>query len=250
MDLNFTGIIPARYASSRFPGKPLALINGIPMILRVWEKASEVLEEVYIATDHKEIFEISKKAGANVIMTSSNHRSGTERVGEAAKNIFTAGDLSNQIVINIQGDEPLITREAITGLCDSFSSEHVNISTLIHKIQNLEAIQNPNRPKLVIDRQKNAMYFSRAPIPWGSHQSETILEEQYYQHIGVYAFRYPILKELIALAPTPLEQAEKLEQLRWLENGYKIHCVQTEYSGFGIDSPEDLKEMNMQLDQN
>jgi len=249
MALTFTAIIPARYGSSRFPGKPLALINGVPMIIRVWERAKDILEDVYIATDHEEIYNISKRAGAKVIMTSSEHNTGTERVAEAAKKIFTSANSRNQIVLNIQGDEPLISKEAILGLCYSFYSDDVNISTLIHRIKNQEDLNNPNRPKVSIDEENNALIFSRLTVPWDSSQSGPIGGASLFQHIGVYAFRYPILQQLITLPPSPLEQLENLEQLRWLENGYKIRCVLTEYMGFGIDNPDDLLKMNKMFGQ-
>lgn len=244
MKSKFKAIIPARYASSRFPGKPLALINGVPMILRVWEKAKEVLEEVYIATDHQEIYDIAKIAGANVLMTSSSLGSGTERVAEAAKQIFTSNEPDSQIIINIQGDEPLISSDAILGLCHAFNHDNINIATLVHKLTDQSALQNPNRPKVVFDRDLKALYFSRTPIPWVSSPSEPFHKISSYQHIGIYGFRYTVLQELISLSPTPLEQAEKLEQLRWLEHGYSIHCIETDYTGFGIDVPEDLEILN------
>lgn len=234
MKSKFTAIIPSRYASSRFPGKPLVLINGVPMILRVWEKAKEVLEEVYIATDHQKIYDVAKNAGANVMMTSSSLGSGTERVAEAAKQIFAGKEPDSQIIINIQGDEPLISSDAILELCQAFTQDHINIATLVHRIKDLPALNNPNRPKVVFDKSWKALCFSRTPIN----------KNPAYRHIGIYGFRYSVLQELVSLSPTPLEQAEKLEQLRWLEHGYSIHCIETEYTGFGIDVPEDLEILN------
>jgi len=244
---NITGIIPARYASSRFPGKPLALINGVPMVLRVWEKALESLKDVYIATDHEEIFEVAKKAGAKVLMTSSQHVSGTERVAEAASRIFAGKNAVNEIIINIQGDEPLISSGAINGLCKAFLNEEVKIATLIHKVIDQESKDNPNRPKVVIDRENKAMYFSRAPIPWTATSPGSKTINPVYLHVGIYAYRFMYLQEIVTLPATPLEQVESLEQLRWMEHGYPIHCVETDYTGFGIDVPEDLVILNSSL---
>ncbi len=220
------------------------------MILRVWEKVKEALNDVYIATDHQEIYDLAKNAGASVLMTTSHLGSGTERVAEAASQIFAGNDSTNQIIINIQGDEPLITTKAIIELCRAFHNKNVDIATLVHRAVDLAALQNPNRPKVVIDQDRNAMYFSRASIPSVSIPSVSLDRTPAYLHIGIYGFRYSVLQEIIRLSPTPLEIAERLEQLRWLENGYSIRCIETEYNGFGIDTPEDLDRLNKRLKEN
>ena len=248
MTKNFTIIIPARFGSSRFPGKPLALIQGVPMIIRVWERACKVCKDVYIATDDDQIFNVSRQAGAKALLTSSVHRNGTERVAEAAGKIFQ-GDISgNEIIINIQGDEPLIKEEAIIALYNSFQDSRVDIATLVHKINDPATLLNPHRPKVVFDNNKRALYFSREAIPYCRNQEVGKLISA-YQHIGVYGFRYSALKEIVMLPSTPLEEAEKLEQLRWLEHGYLIQCVESDYQGFGVDTPEDLERMNIILNK-
>lgn len=203
----------------------------------------ESLDQVYIATDNYEIFSVAEKAGAKVIMTSGSHISGTERVSEAAGMIFH-GDSLGEVIINIQGDEPLINKEAISGLCDAFLDDSVNIATLMHKSSDQVHLTNPNRPKVVTDLRKNALYFSRSMIPWQTFPGDPF----FFLHIGVYAFRLNILKEISQLAPAPLEISERLEQLRWIENGFSIRCVETMYSGVGIDTPEDLEQLNRYLD--
>jgi len=238
MKLNFTGIIPARYESTRFPGKPLALIHGVPMVLRVWEQAKSALDKVYIATDHRKIYDVALNAGADVILTSSKHETGTERIAEAASVLFKDKDQSDQVIINIQGDEPLITAKVILDLCTAFKDDEVAIATLIHKFLNPDEIANPNRPKVAIGNNKNALSFSRAPI------SSSQLN---YQHVGVYAYKLKTLFEIVKLKPTSLEQSERLEQIRWLDNAYSIRCVETEYEGIGVDCPEDLDKVSQIL---
>lgn len=235
MKLKFTGIIPARYDSKRFPGKPLAIIDGVPMVIRVWEKAKKALNNVYIATDHQKIYEVATKAGAKVVLTASNHQTGTDRIAEAAALIFDKEDSDKQVILNIQGDEPMITSDAILDLCKAFNDTEVGIATLIHEFQDPEEINNPNRPKVVIDNNGDALLFSRSPI---------LKELVNYQHVGVYAFKLNTLKEISNLKPTPLEQQERLEQIRWLENGYHIRCVKTDYKGIGVDCPEDLEAIS------
>ncbi len=220
------------------------------MIVRVWEKASKALDDVYIATDNQDIYNVANQAGAKVLMTSSDHKNGTERISEAAKIIFEGKNTQDQVIINVQGDEPMISPGAIKGLCDAFIEDQVEIATLIHEITGHDDLKNPDRPKVVLNSKKNAMYFSRAIIPWNSNISALFEKNKYYQHVGVYAFRYQTLLDVVNLLPTPLEQLEKLEQLRWLENGYSIRCVETDYKGIGIDSPEDLEKLIKLLNEN
>ena len=241
MNPKIIGIIPARYSSSRFPGKPLALIEGVPMVVRVWQKAREALQEVYIATDHDEIYKSALKAGANAVMTSPALFTGTERVAQAAAGILVGKDPSDYIIINIQGDEPLISPSAIEALCGAFGSKKVDIATLIHRVYDHKSYLNPNRPKAVVDLAGKALYFSRSPIPGIREVSVSPGKIAVYLHIGVYAFRYPVLQKIVKLPPSPLETAESLEQLRWLENGYSIQCIETGYDGSGVDTPEDLE---------
>jgi len=244
----YTGIIPARYASTRFPGKPLALVNGVPMIVKVWEKAREALGEVYISTDHKSIYNIARSVGADVILTPTEIDSRTARVAETAARLFGQEESTNRIILNIQGDEPLITTQAIKSLCGAFKGNQGGIATLVHRIQDHSTLQNPNRPKVVTDLDMNALYFSRSAIPWYPESKIPGEGAPVYQHIGIYGFRYPILQKLMMLAPTPLEKAEGLEQLRWMQHGYTIKCVETEYDGFGIDTPDDLANVNRRLE--
>lgn len=239
MESKFIGIIPARFDSSRFPGKPLVKIRGIPMVVMVWQKCRQALEEVFVATDDKRIFDVAENYGAKAIMTSKNHISGTDRVAEAAREIIDRDLKGSTVVLNIQGDEPMITEEAIRSVCGAFSDPGVKIATLIHQIDSEEDIANPNRVKAVRDFKDDAIAFSRKAIPWEEqikHQDKT----KTFQHIGIYGFKAGILQEICDLKPSKMEKAEKLEQLRWMASGYSIRCVETKYSGFGVDSPEDL----------
>jgi len=247
MNPKIIGIIPARYSSSRFPGKPLALIEGVPMVVWVWQKAREALQEVYIATDHPEIYESALKAGANAVMTSPELSTGTERVAQAAAGILAGKDPSDYIILNIQGDEPLISPSAIEALYGVFGSKKVDIATLIHRVYDPKSYLNPNRPKAVVDLTGKALYFSRSPIPGIREVSGTPGNTAVYLHIGVYAFSYPVLQNIVKLPPSPLEKAESLEQLRWLENGYTIQCIETGYDGSGVDTPEDLEIIRERL---
>lgn len=234
MNQSFIVIIPARYASTRFPGKPLAKIQNKAMILHVAEKASTVCQQVYVATDDDRIAKVVSQQGHKVILTGSHHQTGTERCAEAVGQLGELLD-SETIVINVQGDEPFLPPQLLTDLANCFTDPACSIATAIHPITHPEAIHNPNRVKVVVDNDHNALYFSRSPIPYPRQGSALS-----FQHIGVYAFRSQVLTELVKLEPSLLEQAESLEQLRWLEHGYRIRCVKTNYPGFGIDTPEDL----------
>ncbi len=242
--MRFLAIIPARYASTRFPGKPLADMDGKPMIQRVYERVSEVISNVYVATDDTRIEEAVKSFGGNVVMTSDKHKSGTDRCYEA----FTKVGNENDIIINIQGDEPFICKEQIEALMHCFDSEDVQIATLVKPFRPDDdfetALFNANSPKVVVNKNMEAMYFSRSIIPYmrGKHFSEWLTNHTYYKHIGMYAYRADVLKEITSLPQSSLEIAESLEQLRWLENGYKIKVGITNQETIGIDTPEDMEK--------
>lgn len=240
----FVGIIPARYASTRFPGKPLVDIGGKPMIQLVYEQVSKALSDVYVATDDVRIFDAVVSFGGKVIMTSEEHKSGTDRCYEA----FLKLDKNFDVVINIQGDEPFIQPEQILELQKCFENSETQIATLAKKISEkdgLEFLQNPNHPKLIVNKQNEALYFSRSIVPFirGSEPENWLKLHSYLKHVGIYAYKADVLKELTLLQQSPLEIAESLEQLRWLENGYKIRVGYTDVETVGIDTPEDLEKV-------
>lgn len=239
--MNFIGIIPARYQSTRFPGKPLVMLGEKPIIQWVYENAKKALDHVYVATDDERIFQVVESFGGKAVYTSPNHQSGTDRCAEAAQKV--AEKISVDVVINIQGDEPFIKPEQIEGLKNCFISPDSEIATLIKPITNPAEISNINRPKVVVNKNEEAMYFSRSPIPFVRDcvPDEWINRARFYSHIGMYAYRFDILLELTKLPIGSLEKAESLEQLRWLENGYRIKTAQTLFENIGIDTPEDLE---------
>ena len=237
--LKFLGIIPARYQSTRFPGKPLATIKDKPMIRWVYENTAKALEEVYVATDDERIFDVVKSFGGNAVRTLPSHQSGTDRCAEAALKL--SKNIDFDVAINIQGDEPFIEPEQIELLKSCFEGE-TDIATLVKKIDSTEELFNPNRPKVVLDNNNNALYFSRSPIPFvrGVDNREWTKQNNFWAHIGMYAFKADVLQEITKLHQGKLEVAESLEQLRWLENGYKIKTAETTTQSMGIDTPEDL----------
>ncbi len=243
MEQKFIGIIPARYASTRFPGKPLADMKGKPMIQRVYEQVSSVLDKTCVATDDERIYDAVQKFGGEVVMTSDLHRSGTDRCQEAYSLIGNGYD----IVINIQGDEPFIHPDQIEILKACFADKNTQIATLVKSFSHTDDFEvtlfNPNTPKVVLNQKSEAMYFSRSIIPYlrGKHHAEWLSNHTYYKHIGLYAYRAETLREITLLPQSPLELAESLEQLRWLENGYKIKVGITERETIGIDTPEDME---------
>lgn len=237
-------IIPARYGSTRFPGKALIEINGEPMVWQVYLRAMEAgLSNICVATDHKEIFDAIKTKGGNVLMTKVSHLSGTDRCAEALE-IYRADGKNFDFVINLQGDEPFIDPQQILELCNGL--EKNKITTLVKQIEKTAELINPNCVKAVWSKiTGEALYFSRYPIPFLRSEGKPDLERQvYYKHIGIYGFDAKILQELVKLQPSPLELSESLEQLRWLDNGYHISVCETGYESFGIDSPEDLEALN------
>lgn len=239
--MNFIAIIPARFQSTRFPGKPLAQLDGKPIIQWVYENAAKAIEHVFVATDDERIYQAVEAFGGKAVYTSANHQSGTDRCAEAARKV--AQYLKFDVVINIQGDEPFIRPEQVEGLKSCFDSSATEIATLIKPITNAAEITNINRPKVVINQKQEAMYFSRSPIPFvrDSQPEEWITRNTFYSHIGMYAYRYDVLLQLTKLPLGTLEKAESLEQLRWLENGYRIKTAQTQFENIGIDTPEDLE---------
>ncbi len=245
--MNFIGIIPARFQSTRFPGKPLVILDGKPIVQWVYENARKALDEVYVATDDERIFRAVEDFGGKAVFTSANHQSGTDRCAEAAGKI--AQKMKVDVVLNIQGDEPFIRPEQIESLKTCFNTPETEIATLIKPISNIAEITNINRPKVVINKNQEAMYFSRSPIPFvrGCQPEDWLMQHTFYSHVGMYAYRYDILLELTKLPVGMLERAESLEQLRWLENGYRIKTTQTLFENIGIDTQEDLEEAEKML---
>jgi 3-deoxy-manno-octulosonate cytidylyltransferase (CMP-KDO synthetase) len=238
--MKFIAIIPSRFQSTRFPGKPLALIHGKPMIQWVVEQTLTELEHVWVATDHFEIAQAVRSFGGNYVMTSPDHASGTDRCAEAAR--ILSGQIDFDVIINVQGDEPFIQGEQIRELKNCFAPD-TQIATLIKPISDQAELENPNKPKVVIDRENKAIYFSRSVIPYlrGKERSEWLNHHDYWAHVGMYGYRKDVLQEITRLPSGKLEMAESLEQLRWIENGYRIKTAVTRFSSYGIDTPEDLE---------
>ena len=237
--MRFIGIIPARFASTRFPGKPLAMLGGKTVIQRVYEQVSGVLDDAYVATDDERILQAVESFGGKAVMTSPDHKSGTDRIEEAACTIKTDAD----VIINVQGDEPFIQRSQLETVKGLFDDPQVQIGTLGKPFESMEAVENPNSPKIVCDLRGYAMYFSRSVIPYirGKARQEWLPSFTFLKHIGLYAYRRDVLAEITRLPQSPLELAESLEQLRWLQNGYRIKVGLTDVETVGIDTPEDLE---------
>ncbi len=239
--MNFIGIIPARYASTRFPGKPLALLGGKTVIERVYEQVAGMLDETVVATDDERIADAVQAFGGKAVMTGTYHRSGTDRCYEA----YTIVGHPYDVVVNIQGDEPFISPRQIEAIKACFDDSQTQIATLARPFvpaDGLAALENPNSPKVVVNKRGQAMYFSRSVIPFQRNveKSEWLAGHTYYKHIGLYAYRAEVLREITALPQSSLELAESLEQLRWLENGYTIKVGISDVETIGIDTPEDL----------
>lgn len=240
--LRFIAIIPARYASTRFPAKPLALLGGKPVIQRVYEQVTGVISSAVVATDDERIAEVVKSFGGQVVMTSPNHKSGTDRCWEAYQKLGQEYD----VVINVQGDEPFIAHSQLKAIMECFEDENTDIATLVKPFvesDGLAALENPNSPKVVLDSESRAIYFSRSVIPYlrGVEPEQWLSSHTFYKHIGMYAFRSDVLGKITSLPQSTLELAESLEQLRWLENGYKIGVGISDVETVGIDTPEDLQ---------
>lgn len=248
MTSKFIGIIPARYASSRFPGKPLADLGGKTMIERVYTRVSSVMDNVAVATDDERIFKAVEAFGGRAVMTSPDHRSGTDRCREAVRILGNDAD----VVINIQGDEPFIAPSQLRSLMDSFSDPEVEIASLARPFdpaRGFEALADPNTPKVVLDNRMNAVYFSRSVIPYVRNypHDEWAQHVAYYTHVGLYGYRRKTLELLGSLPQSSLELAESLEQLRWLQAGYKIRMSLTDEPTIGIDTPADLEAARLLL---
>ena len=245
--MKFIAIIPARYASTRFPGKPLAVLGGKPVIQRVYEQAVSVLGEAYVATDDQRIFDAVTGFGGRAVMTRTDHKSGTDRIEEAVEKLEMSHEKSEmsheRVIINIQGDEPFIQKSQIETLCRLFDDPQTQIGTLGKRFESMEAVENPNSPKIVTDVNGFALYFSRSVIPFirGKERQEWFGQFPFLKHLGIYAYRREVLAEITQLPQSPLEIAESLEQLRWLQNGYRIRVGETDVETVGIDTPEDLQ---------
>ena len=244
----YIAIIPARYASTRFPAKPLALLCGKPIIQRVYERVRPCFDETVVATDNEEIMRLVQSFGGKAIMTSPNHKSGTDRCWEAYQKCGARYD----VVVNVQGDEPFIQASQLEAVKTCFDDADTQIATLVMPFTpdtDFALIENPNSPKVVVDKKGFAMYFSRSVIPFtrGREQSVWSSQHVFYKHIGLYAYKVDVLKEITKLPQSELELAESLEQLRWLENGYKIKVQQTRQETIGIDTPEDLHKAEIFL---
>ncbi len=251
--MKILGIIPARFGSSRFEGKPLVKIDGISMIERVYRQCEKCtnLDYIAVATDDKRIENHVVGFGGNVVMTSKKHSSGTERCAEALEILFIDKNINFDVVINIQGDEPFINPQQIDKLASIFNKNKINIATLKKKINSENDIFNPNVVKIVTDNFDNALYFSRSPIPYlrGIEQNKWIENNTFYKHIGIYAYSSTVLKEIVKLKTTKSENSECLEQLRWLENGFKIKVLETEFESISVDTPEDIEKIKYWLKQ-
>ena len=241
--MKFLGVIPARYESSRLPKKPLKDICGYPMIEWVYKRALKSnLDKVIVATDSKEVYEAVKKFGGDVILTREDHLNGTSRIAEVCEKITDF-----DVIINIQGDEPLIEKDMINSLIDSFKVErNLKMSTLKHKLHSWEDIENPNFVKVVTDKNDYAIYFSRSVIPYPRNKNMG----NYFKHVGIYGYKRDFVLDYFKMESTPLENSESLEQLRVLENGYKIKVLETNFEVIGVDTQEELEKVRLHIKNN
>ena len=239
--MKFIALIPARYASTRFPAKPLALLRGKPVIQWVWETAARCMDDAVVSTDDERIMQAVERFGGRAVMTSTSHRSGTDRCYEAYQKVGQGAD----VVVNIQGDEPFIHPTQHQTIRACFENADTQIATLVKPFRpedGLEALRNPNSPKVVVDNQMRALYFSRSVVPYvrGVEPDEWLSRHTFYKHIGLYAYRAVVLRQITSLPQSSLEVAESLEQLRWLQNGFTIRVGITDVETIGIDTPDDL----------
>ena len=248
--MKFLALIPARYASTRFPAKPLAILGNKPIIQHVYERVSSIFEDAYVVTDDTRIEECVKAFGGRCVMTGTHHKSGTDRCFEALEKLGAGFD----VVVNVQGDEPFIAASQLETIKQCFADEETQIATLVKPFtpaDGIEALENPNSPKVVLDNNNYAVYFSRSVIPYlrGVEKDEWLSHHTFYKHIGLYAYRAEVLKEITSMPLGVLEQAESLEQLRWLQAGYRIKVGTTDVETIGIDTPEDLERAKNFLEQ-
>ncbi|HPR17606.1 MAG TPA: 3-deoxy-manno-octulosonate cytidylyltransferase [Candidatus Cloacimonadota bacterium] len=239
-------IIPARYDSTRFPGKMLAKLGTKPIIQHVYERAVQtgIFSEVVVGTDDQRIFEAIDQFGGKVLLTGRKHQSGTDRIAEVCEKLPCCQEA--EIVVNIQGDEPFITAEPLCRLVGAFQDEKVQVASLMYHLK--KEVENPNSVKVVCDQDNFSLYFSRSVIPFDRDKKSEI-RPQYFKHIGVYAFRREMLFRFVEMPKGRLEEIEKLEQLRLLENGIRLKMIETEYEGIGIDTPEDLEKAKKLLER-
>lgn len=249
--MKILALIPARYGSSRFPGKPLALVHGKPMIQRVYEQTVKAFPNACVATDDERIYNAVKEFGGRVVMTSTSHNSGTDRCYEALKNYCKESGEVFDAVINVQGDEPYIRPEQLQQLGECFNDPSVELATLVKRVKDKDELLNPNSPKVIVDKNNDAIYFSRTPIPFSRDvevTDEYVRENPFFRHIGLYGYRVDTLGKICAMPQSFLELTEKLEQLRWIENGLKIRVAETEYETRAVDTLKDLDYINSKFD--
>ena len=249
--MKILAIIPSRYSSTRFPGKPLAVVKGIPMVVRVYQRAKEVFEDVCVATDDERIFKTVQNYGGVAVMTSTTHQSGTDRCLEGLKKYSAMKGETFDVVVNVQGDEPFISPKQLKQLSDCFEDTKVEIATLVKRGESATDVLDPNRPKVVINKENFALYFSRSEIPYNRASSltdEIVQNGNYLLHIGLYGYRTEVLEKICSLEQSYLEKTESLEQLRWIENGLKIKVALSSETSYGIDTPEDLDKINAMAD--
>jgi len=248
--MKILGIIPSRYASTRFPGKPLVMIGSKSMIHRVYIQASKAFDDVVVATDDERIFREVSSFGGKVVMTAHTHQSGTDRCAEAAIAYSKQSKKTFDAVVNIQGDEPFVRPDQLISLGNLFEDKTVEIATLIKEAKTSDEIFSENTAKVIVNLKGEAVYFSRSPIPFkrGADKLEWVSQHVYYRHIGVYAYRYDVLQQITQLPQSSLELCEKLEQNRWIENGYRIRTCKTDFEGLAVDTPEDLDKILSTMD--
>lgn len=249
--MKILALIPARYGSSRFPGKPLAQVHGKPMIQRVYEQTVKAFPNACVATDDERIFNAVKDFGGKVVMTSTSHNSGTDRCFEALNNYCAETGEVFDAIINVQGDEPYIRPEQLLQLGECFNDPDVELATLVKRVKDKEELLNTNSPKVIKDKNNNAIYFSRTPIPFSRDieiTDEYIRQTPFFRHIGLYGYKVGTLEKICSMPQSFLELTEKLEQLRWLENGLKIRVAETTYETHAVDTIEDLEYINSKID--
>lgn len=245
--MNIVGIIPSRYASSRLPGKPLAMIGDKPMVQWVYENCQKGLEHVFVATDDQRIVDAVEAFGGRAVMTRESHTSGTDRCAEAAVNVEKKYGIKADVIVNIQGDEPFFETAQLHDIKSVFKETSTQIATLVQEAKDLDQVLSQSEVKVVLNSCKQGIYFSRSPIPFlrNVEQAEWMNHQTFYRHLGIYAYRADILHKIVRLEQSSLEKAESLEQLRWIENGFPVTCVVTELDEtMCIDTPEDLQKAN------